>query len=212
MRASTESLALSAFPARTKPGLGTGVVSVMRFSNIFRVRESNNLEFWVSNLVIVLSTVLGVYLAAQAGYRTAVEFEAARAERESFYLRRALLEEVKDNLEQADKTADFIINKDGWRFRGNPDAYKLQSYVWETMKQQSITFQLPPEILTAVRRYNDFTAGVSASLAQGQGTAMEAAKNLQEETRKMRETTLPVMEKSIASLKERLLAKGVNLD
>ncbi|MDZ4792357.1 MAG: hypothetical protein SGJ17_14325 [Hyphomicrobiales bacterium] len=38
-----------------------------KFFNPFKVREHGNLEFWISNFVIIISTVLGVYLAAQAG-------------------------------------------------------------------------------------------------------------------------------------------------
>jgi hypothetical protein len=185
----------------------------MPVPNIFKVRESNNLEFWVSNFVIILSTVLGVYLAAQAGYRTAVEFEAARSDRENYFMRRALLDEVKDNLEQADKFADFVINKDGWRFTGgNADQYKLQNYVWETMKQQSTTFQLPPQVLTAIRRYYDSASNYAAGLARGQGTAMDAAKAWQAETKKVREETVPVLAKSIDGLKTRLEKQGIALD
>lgn len=71
----------------------------MRFFRIFKVRETGNAEFWISNLVIMVSTVLGVYLAAQAGYKVALEFEVARGERDGYYMRRALLDELKDNLD-----------------------------------------------------------------------------------------------------------------
>lgn len=176
------------------------------------VKERHTLEFWISNFVIILSTVLGVYLAAQAGYKTAVEFETVRADREGYFLRRALLDELKDNLEQADKLADGVINKDGWRYRGSADPYKLQSYVWDTMKQQSITFQLPSEVLSGVRRYYDSAASAAQGMAQGQGTAIDAAKNLMEETKRVREAVVPALEKSIAALRERLAAKNVSLD
>jgi hypothetical protein len=184
----------------------------MRILRIFKVRETGNAEFWVSNLVIVLSTVLGVYLAAQAGYTTAIDFEQTRNDREGYYMRRALLDEVRDNLDQADQWSDFIINKDGWRYQGNPDAYKLQSYVWETMKEQATTFQLAPAVLTGVRRYYDNASGYAMNLARGQGTAIDAAKAFSADTKKMREQTLPVMEKDIAALKGRLDKRGIALD
>jgi hypothetical protein len=38
-----------------------------RFTDFFRVREKDNAEFWVSHLIVLASTVLGVYLAASAG-------------------------------------------------------------------------------------------------------------------------------------------------
>jgi hypothetical protein len=183
----------------------------MRMLRIFKVRDHGNLEFWVSNLVIVFSTILGVYLAAKAGYSTAIEFEQARSDREGYYMRRALLDELRDNLDQADQWADFIVNKDGWRYQGNPDAYKLQGYVWETMKQQAITFQLAPPVLTGVRRYYDNAGAYATNLARGQGTAIDAAKAFSADTKKMREETVPAMEKDIAGLKSRLDARGVAL-
>jgi hypothetical protein len=184
----------------------------MRIFNIFKVRKEGNAEFWVANLVIVFSTVLGVYLAAQAGYRTALDFELARGEREGYFMRRALIEEVKDNLDQADRWADIFINKDGWRFKGSPDNFKLQGYVWETMKEQATTFQLPPVILTAIRRYYDNAGNYAKDLAQGSGIAVEAAKTYAADTKKMREQTLPLMEKDMGGLKNRLAARGVALD
>ena len=182
-------------------------MAVPRMLSIFKVRPEGNLEFWVSNLVIVVSTVLGVYLAAQAGYRVALEFEVARGQRESYFVRRALLDELKDNLDQADKYADYVMNKDGWRFKGNADAYKLQSYIWETMKQQTITFQLPPDVLTGVRRYYDDAAARADGMRQGQGTAMDAAKALLADTKKVREGLVPKMENGIAALEARLRAQ-----
>ena len=183
----------------------------MRILRIFKVREQGNQEFWVSNLVIVLSTILGVYLAAQAGYSTAMDFEQARGDRDGYYMRRALLDELRDNLDRADQWSDFIVNKDGWRYQGNPDAYKLQGYVWETMKQQATTFQLAPAVLTGVRRYYDNASAYAMNLARGQGTAIDAAKAFSVDTKKMREDTVPAMEKDIADLKGRLDAKGVAL-
>jgi hypothetical protein len=186
-------------------------MAASRILRVFKVREQGNIEFWVSNLIIVFSTVLGVYLAAQAGYATAVDFEQTRTDREGYYMRRALLDEVRDNLDQADQWADFIVNKDGWRFQGSADTYKMQDFVWETMKQQAITFQLAPTVLTGVRRYYDNAAGHAQSMARGQGTAMDGAKALLADTKKMRDETIPAMEKDIAVLKGRLDAKGITL-
>ncbi len=39
-------------------------------------------EFWIKNLIVVLSTVLGVYLAAYTNLETATEFETVRVDRD----------------------------------------------------------------------------------------------------------------------------------
>ena len=187
-------------------------MAVPRVLSIFKVRDEGNLEFWVSNLVIVLSTVLGVYLAAQAGYRTALDFELARTERESFYMRRALLDELKDNLTQADEISKNMA-ENGWRVRNaDPEIFKLQGYVWETMKQQSTTFQIPTDVLTGVRRYYDKSGGYAKSLAVGQGTAMDAAKSWLKDTQEVREKVVPAMERDIAQLREKLVNRGVQIN
>lgn len=187
-------------------------MAVPRVLRIFKVRETGNLEFWVSNLVIVLSTVLGVYLAAQAGYRTALDFETARTERESYYMRGALLDELKDNLARAEEISKNMA-ENGWRVRGaDPEIFKLQGYVWETMKEQSITFQIPSEVLTGVRRYYDKSGGYAKSLAIGQGTAMDAANEWKKDTAEVREKIVPAMERDIAQLREKLVSRGLELN
>ncbi len=187
-------------------------MAVPRILRIFKVRSEGNLEFWVSNAVIVLSTVLSVYLAAQAGYRTALDFELARTDRESYYMRRALLDEVKDNLTQADQISKNMVET-GWRFRNSdPEIFKLQGFVWETMKEQSTTFQIPSEVLTGVRRYYDKSGGYAKALAVGQGTAIEAANAWAKDTQEMRENVMPAMERDIAQLYAKLTKRGLELN
>jgi hypothetical protein len=78
---------------------------------IFKVREKGNLEYWVSQFVVLTSTVLGVFLAAQAGYSTAIQFEVTRGERDGYYLRRALVSEIKNNLNAVDEWSREFENE-----------------------------------------------------------------------------------------------------
>ena len=143
-----------------------------RVLRIFKVRESGNAEFWLSNLFIMASTIIGVYLAAQAGFTTAMQFEIARSDRDGYYMRRALLDEVKDNLASVDEWSAVrkgyaqphfgrvfpaVRHLGGLLVRQRrlvepdiaPDELKMKTFVWETMKQQTITFQLAPQLLPA---------------------------------------------------------------
>jgi hypothetical protein len=183
-------------------------MAVPRVLRIFKVREEGNLEFWVSNLVIVMSTILGVYLAAQAGYATAVNFERVRNDREGYYMRKALLDELKDNLDQADKTSTWVA-KDGWRMQGgSADAFKPQNYVWEAMKESTVTFAIPADVLTGVRRYYAAAEVVARQYAIGQGTAMDGAKQSIEEVKKVREGIVPALERDIERLRGNLSRSG----
>jgi hypothetical protein len=206
-----------------------------RFSivRIFKVRESGNAEFWIANLIVMASTVLGVYLAAQAGFTTALQFEVARSERDGYYLRRALLDEVKDNLDSVDDwsqafekalrnriSASYFLpsdswvvywsDKNGWSNAGIvPDELKMKTFVWETMKQQSITFQLAPQLLSGVRRYYDGMDGAMKDVLSHEWKAGPAAKAILADTKRMRGEIVPAFEKDIAELKASLEAQGV---
>jgi hypothetical protein len=168
------------------------------------------LEIWINNAVVLSSTVIGVYLAARAGYRTAVDVAVINQLREGYYLRRALCDEVRDNLDTVDGWMTNYIDKDGWRFRGDPDGFQLQDFVWKTMQEQTVTFQIPAETLTAVRRYyHNFHLGIRDMMAT---PAIDCAKGVQKETRKMREITIPAIERDIAALRAALSGKGVEVN
>ena len=204
-----------------------------RVTRIFKVRESGNAEFWISHLIVMASTVLGVYLAAQAGFKTAMQFEIARSERDGYYMRRALLDEVKDNLASVDEWSGafektlrnrisdqyflpsdtwtvYWSDKNGWSNAGvAPDELKMKTFVWETMKQQAITFQLAPELLSAVRRYYDGMDGNMKDVLGREWKAGPAARAILEDTKRMREDVVPAFEKDIAELRESLVAQAV---
>jgi hypothetical protein len=187
-------------------------MAVPRPLRIFKVRDEGNLEFWVSNLVIVLSTIMGVYLAAQAGYATAVNFEKVRNEREGYFMRKALLDELRDNIDEADKTSAWVA-KDGWRMQGgSPDPFKPQNYVWDSMKESTVTFAIPADILTGVRRYYAAAEGVARAYAIGQGTAMDGAKTSIAEVKKIRDVTIPALEKDIERLGASLRKSGFGVE
>lgn len=202
-------------------------------TRILKVRESGNAEFWLSNLFIVASTIIGVYLAAQAGFKTALQFEVARSERDGYYMRRALLDEVQDNIASVDEWSNsfekvlrnrisdqyflpsdtwtmYWSDKNGWSNAGVlPDELRMKTFVWETMKQQAITFQLAPELLSAVRRYYDSMDGNMKDVLSREWKAGPAAKAILDDTKRMREETVPAFEKDIAELRESLVARSV---
>ena len=204
-----------------------------RVLRIFKVRESGNAEFWLSNLFIMASTIIGVYLAAQAGFTTALQFEIARNDRDGYYMRRALLDEVKDTLASVDEwsagmekalrnrvSADYFLpsdtwvgywsDKNGWSNSNiKPDEVKMKTFVWETMKQQAITFQLAPQLLSGVRRYYDAMEGNMKEVRGGEWKSAQAAKAVLEDTKRMREEIVPAFEKDIAELRANLTRTGV---
>ena len=210
-------------------------------------------ETLVVSLVQLVSTVVGVYLAARAAHKNTVEFEAIRSERDGYFMRVALLDELKDNLNAVDawskdfqahldmdpaiqahlqelmEGADQVMVRDGhawvawWKagsaFRhtykeDNPPRLEFTTFIWETMKQQNITFQLPSDFLSAVRRYySRIDANMrDVSTRDRLDRTQRAAAGIWEDTRRMRDETVPAFEKKLVKLHARLAAKGVALD
>ncbi len=210
-------------------------------------------ELLVTSGVQLVSTVLGVYLAARAAHKNTVEFEIIRAEREGYFMRAALLDELKDNVaavnawsmdfqahldkdpaieahaEELKASADPEILKSGhawvawWKagsaFRlthinDNPPSLTLSTLIWDAMKHQSVTFQLPADFLSSVRRYyRDVAASMEhvttrASLERQQ----RAAVTIWQETQYMREAVIPAFEQRLVRLRKELLGRGVTLD
>jgi hypothetical protein len=211
-------------------------------------------ETLVVSLVQLVSTVAGVYLAARAAHKNTLEFETIRSERDGYFMRAALLDELKDNLNAVDawskefqehldkdpaiqahlaeleESVDPEIVRDGgqpwvawWKagtaFRhtyqhDNPRQLELSSFIWDTLKQQNGTFQLPSGLLSAVRRYYRQTGTNmrDVSTRDHLERTQHAAVAIWEDTRHMRGEVLPGFEKTLVKMRARLVAKGVSLD
>ncbi|MEQ1864729.1 MAG: hypothetical protein ABL996_08750 [Micropepsaceae bacterium] len=182
------------------------------FFSVFRVREKDNLEFWVSHALVIFSTVLGVYLAASAGYDAALSFESLRGDKQGYFMRRALSDELSDNLNSAEKWTGYFLEGDAWRFEGKPEDYPLQTYVWDSMKASDVTFELAPKILTEVRRYYRNTQLSVRDMVSGSSASRPAAEELRKETKRVRAEILPLLDGDLKSLKAKLAARGVRVD
>ena len=182
------------------------------FLKLFQVREKDNLEFWVSHAIILASTVLGVYLAASAGYDAAVSFENLRSDKQGFYMRRALSDELSDNLAEAEKWTGYFLEGDAWRFEGKPEDYPLQTYVWDAMKANDATLELNPKILTEVRRFYRMTQLRVRDMVSGSGASRPAAEDLRKDLKRMRANVLPLLARDVKEYGARLTARGIKTD
>jgi hypothetical protein len=208
-------------------------------------------ELMISSGVQVVSTVLGVYLAARSAYRNTV----IRSERDGYFMRAALFDELKENIAAVDAwSADFQAHLDrnsairahaeelneaadpeivrsghdwtwvAWWKTGshyrltdvndNPPVLTLSTFIWDAMKQQSITFQLPTHFLSAVRGYYRSIGSSMPHVATRDNMARQenAAVTIWRETRHMRDSVVPAFEKSLKILRTELLRKGITLD
>jgi hypothetical protein len=178
------------------------------FFNLFRVREKDNLEFWVSHAIVLLSTVLGVYLAASAGYDSAVRFEKMQSNKAGFHMRRALSDELSDNLKEAQKWTGYFLEGDAWRFEGKPEDYPLQTYVWDAMKANEATLALNPKILTEIRRFYRATQLNVRDMVSGSSASRPAAEAIRKDIKRMQAEILPLLAKDTKDYGARVAADG----
>jgi hypothetical protein len=210
-------------------------------------------ELMITSGVQVVSTVLGVFLAARSAYKNTADLEAIRSERLGYFMRAALLDELKENIAAVDAwSADFQARLDSypaiqahaeelkesadpeilrtgqawvawWKagsaFRltdinNNPPVLTLSTLMWDAIKQQSVTFQLPADFLSAVRRYYRSIGSCMpyVSTRDDLTRQQDAAVTIWRGTRNMREIVVPAFEKRLKMLRAELLRKGITLD
>lgn len=179
---------------------------------LFLPREKNNAEFWLSHALIVGSTILGVYLAAAAGYKVGMELHSVRSDRESYFLQLALLAEVTDNLRHVEEWSEEYRNGSKAKFVGRGEQYRLETYVWDAASRSEVAFQIPPDAMTGIRRLYRQLSSELTNLADDTLTTGPDHHQVQSNLAAARQTILPALTESIAELRERLELLGVAPD
>ena len=174
-----------------------------QIKNPLSVAESKNREFWFSHLIVFTATIIGVYLAASAGLKAAVQFELIKSDRDSYYMRSALIDEIKDNTNTI-KTwgTEYRTGKAG-KFIGKPNDFKLDTYVWTTMQDNAGTFEIPSKILTGIRHYYR-DANIGLSKMTSRNAAAKDVDKMLEQTKTFNSNIVPLLQADIDKLKKHL--------
>ncbi len=125
--------------------------------SILDVSKRKNMIFWISQVAIIASTVIGVYLATSEGLKSAVQFHSLTSLEKKYYTLNALNQEISSNNDLMLGYLSGWINKDE---NGSPVSYNgsasipdLNWFVWKTMQSSSETLELPVDILRDANRY-----------------------------------------------------------
>lgn len=176
---------------------------------IFDLSKRQNATFWVSQLAIILSTVLGVYLAASAGFKTAINFHSVVSNEKNFYTLSALREEVQSNntliLDFAEK--NFVFAEDGTikSYKGSRFP-ELSWFVWVTMTNATETLELPVDILKDTNRYYiDVVKEINHYEKYGGYDKLRAASNVYQLAKQTDEVLLKRMEDKINDYRSRFM-------
>jgi len=184
---------------------------------MFSIEKDTTKEFWLSHILILVSTVFAVYLAAKAGLETAVEFEIVQSDRNSYYLQRSLMDEFKDNTEQVIEMCEICLDDRYALYLGKQGKHGLDKFIWTAMQDSADTFEVPGSVLTGVRRYYKSADKTIYSITHadegGYWTQKykEKVEALLKETKETKATVLPRMQKEIDRLKTNLKKHNIDL-
>lgn len=194
---------LSALRIRPRPRRKTdGTVSDQRI----------NWEFWIGNLVVVLSTVLGVYLAANAALETAIQYEAIKTDRDNYYLRTSLRDELARNVTSLEQIIENL--RKGYRYRkSDAQVEHPQFFVWEALKSSPSALTTPPKILSGVHSFYGNVRIVLDKVSANKDFKMSmSAIEIEKMVETLEAETLPALEANLENLRRELIAHEIPLD
>lgn len=114
--------------------------------------ELRSASYWVGHLMVILATVLGVYLAANAGFKQALKLDLLNSDRGTYYVAESLYQELKFNDEYM---RGFIKNTEGknFVFKEHVAGIRLNEFVFQAAQESESTFEIDPLLLSEVSNY-----------------------------------------------------------
>lgn len=157
--------------------------------------------FWISQLVIIIATVGGVYLAASQGLKQAIQFDAIKSEQTNYYLRKSLQNELADNVGYI---RDYIGKVNG---RVANPTLNLETFVWNSMTYSPAALETPSELL---REAQKFYHQVEETM-KSQAAVPVRMKALEELAKHVETEVLPKFEADAKTLRDRLKARNIDV-
>ncbi|BAJ00543.1 hypothetical protein [Shewanella violacea] len=165
-------------------------------------RELVKTSFWISQVFMIIATIVGVYLAAQEGLSQALAFDNLTNKQNNYYLRHALYDEVSDNVNIINDYADLISETSPHDIKAVHPS--MATFIWDNMRFSAYTLETPTKILSETRR---FYMGADEIITKVE-TRFYGAKFGAEQLKKL---TIKVSEQTLPSLKENYLALALEL-
>lgn len=169
-------------------------------------RSEMGVSYWVGHAIVIVSTVIGVYLAASVGFQKAVEFELLKSDRDTYYLAHAYHNEVIANAEVAEAFAKEFNGKAYFAEQNRP---RFNRYVYETMKFAPSTFEIRPQILNAVAQYYSDVDDLINKLDARKLGKQVVLQRLNERSAEIKSTALAMLAEDVEAMKKRLNDSGI---
>lgn len=173
-----------------------------------------NVEFWAGQMFTIIATIIGVYLAANSGFEKAIEFENITHARDSYYVQKAMLEELKHNLAKTeDWTTEFNKNPTDNLMYRHPAQYSYNYFLWQTMQESSAVFEVPYRFVGKINDYYTASEQLKDSMLAGNPfqspVAGEKLAKLADDTQAQ---LIPELTKYLEEQKSHLIKRNIKLD
>jgi len=172
--------------------------------------EISNLSFWISQVSMIIATILGVYLAAQHGLRQAVVFEQLQSDKSNYYLRKSLQHELGDNLQLIKDFTEQIKGVGAHNIKRH--ALVLDTFVWESMKFSPATLETPSALLSESRKFYREVNDIHTKIQSSFYSIHYGTKLLLAQVEHMTTVVLPMFEADTSQLKQALADQDVEVD
>lgn len=170
--------------------------------------DTKKLSFWVSQLFILLATILGVYLASSQGFKQALAYGNIQSDKANYYLRKSMRDEIAKNLKPVREYLERIST-------GSPSARNqpvvMDTFVWECLKSSSSTLETPSDLLSEGRQFYTDVADIQKKVADSTYALGQGKEKMEAVLNHMEKNVLPKFDSNLKSIKSRLLARGVEL-
>ncbi len=168
--------------------------------------------FWITNICMIVATIVGVFLASNEGFRQAMLFDEINTTEANYYLRRSLLLELEDNLTLVEQKVTTLENAQYKRFDPSRDSLVLDLYVWNSMQYSPNTMEVPSELLAGARRYYRSLNVTWQQMAQHQISSQMGLSIVREANQQVTIELLPALKTDLAKLKQELIEYGVQVN
>jgi hypothetical protein len=171
-------------------------------SNITPQSEAKKVTFWISQIVIIIATVGGVYLAASQGLKQAMQFDAIKSVQNNYYLRKSLQNEMADNVGYMRE----YIGKVNQRVVKPP--FNLETFVWNSMTYSSTSLETPSDLLREAQKFYRQAAEI---MANPNWQDRDRAKAMGELADRIEKEVLPRFEADTKKLRDNLKVKNIDV-
>ena len=169
-----------------------------------------NTEFLVTQLCMIGATVAGVYLAASQGLKSAIEFQLVESDRSSYYQQTSLAHELRTNTEELERYIELWQKPNTIVAEGYLPIF--DTFIWQSSTENEGTFEIsPPLLLGMVEFHREVNAAIEARLGK-QVSREDMIRTLIAQRDKARNETLPGLEKSRDTLREKLDRYGIDVE